>query len=148
MPLSPNYLHRAPHIALFKTELLRKIGGYYGGFHIGYDTMIMNFLLMTGKVSYINQPLYSCVKRPKSLTNSKATAFGSARRRQVRQQQERIYSVAYEMYTRYRSGEVKLSAVFEVIGEMTNRHIAPIERDELIEQSKRLRLILSNLAKK
>src|SRR5262249_13218614 len=62
--LGPRYLHRAPHHALFRAEALRRIGGYYGGYRIGFDTLIMNLLLMTGKLSYVSLPLYNCTARP------------------------------------------------------------------------------------
>ncbi len=49
--------HIANHHGLFRVELLRSVGGFYGGFEIGYDTLLMSLLLMAGRSAYINEPL-------------------------------------------------------------------------------------------
>lgn len=56
--LTYNFDNRASYRGLFKTEVLREIGGTYGGFRIGYGVLLIHFLLMTGRISYISDPLY------------------------------------------------------------------------------------------
>src|SRR5262245_21328844 len=69
-PLGAELEHRSALRGLFRTEALRDIGGCYGGFRIGYDTLLINPLLMTARVSYVDEPLYHRFMRERSLTTN------------------------------------------------------------------------------
>ena len=45
-PLTYQYEFRANNHGLFMAEALRNVGGYYGGFRIAYDRLLINFLLI------------------------------------------------------------------------------------------------------
>ena len=62
---------------MFRREALERIGGYYAGFRMNYDTLLTNFLLMTGRVSFVDEPHYQYVIRPDSLSHSHATGVRS-----------------------------------------------------------------------
>ena len=91
----------APHQALFRTDLLRGIGGYYGGLRIGFDTLLVNMVRMAGRVAYVETPLYHRVTREGSLTSSPETGFGSPARRRAADQITRIYA---EVRAAHRTG--------------------------------------------
>jgi glycosyltransferase involved in cell wall biosynthesis len=105
--LTPRLHHRASHVGLYKTSTLKKIGGYYGGYRIGYDTLLISLLLMTGDITYIDQPLYTRRIRPGSLTTSQTTGMKSYQRNQTHQHLQSIYQIAFKSYRRYLSGHMK-----------------------------------------
>ena len=141
-PLTKRLEHRACHVGLFRSEFLKKIGGYYGGFRIGYDTQILSFLLMAGRISYVDRPLYNRLVRPGSLTNSKATGMKSPARHHVHQQLQEIYSEVYEHYTWYLGGEIGKEAICKLIRQIRSKYLPRDTCAELMEASQRLRTVL------
>jgi glycosyltransferase involved in cell wall biosynthesis len=43
--VNKNFIHRAPHAGLIRTSALARIGGYYGGFRVGWDKLLTNLIL-------------------------------------------------------------------------------------------------------
>jgi glycosyltransferase involved in cell wall biosynthesis len=141
-PLTRRLQHRASHAGLFRSETLRKIGGYYGGFRIGYDTQIMSFLLMVGRISYVDRPLYNRLIRPGSLTRSRATGLRSPTRNRVHRQLQEIYGEAYRHYTRYLRGEIGKEALCRFICQIRSKHLPQDASTELMHAADRLRAVL------
>jgi glycosyltransferase involved in cell wall biosynthesis len=141
-PLTENLRHRASHAGLFRSESLKRIGGYYGGFRIGYDTQIMSLLLMVGRISYVDRPLYNRLVRPDSLTGSRATGLKSPARNQVHRQLQETYSEAYGQYTRYLGGEIGKEALCKFICQIRSKHLPQDAHTELQQASGRLRAVL------
>ena len=82
-PMTETLEHRGTHQGVFRTRSLRAVGGYYGGFRIGYDTLLINFLLMAGRIVYLDQPLYHRMLRPDSLTSAPETGLNSQARQET-----------------------------------------------------------------
>jgi hypothetical protein len=83
---------------LFATSILKEIGGYYGGFRIGYDTFLMNILPMLGRIAYATQPLYNRVMRSGSLTRASETNMRSELRCATRTKLQSLYAEIYHAY--------------------------------------------------
>lgn len=135
-PLTRSFAFRSDHHGLFRTEALRAIGGYYGGFRIGYDTLIMNLLMMLGPVGFVNETLYHRVIRSNSLTTSAATGMRSPRRSAVH---DRLQTLYREAYARYRARGCDGDARAEALSRIATRHVADAERQALAMEAKRLR---------
>lgn len=131
--------HRLSHFGLFRVAALKEIGGFYGGFRISYDTLLMNLLMMTGRVSYVEEPLYTRVIRPDSLTTSQATGLQSAERSRVRRYHDKIFHNAYAAYNRYLAGELSAGELANYIREQSQQHVTAAEQAALNEESARLR---------
>src|SRR5271166_1826071 len=76
--ISEDFLYRAPHHGLVRKTALERIGGYYGGFRVGWDTLLTNVIMMTGSISWIPEQLYYRLVRSDSLTHSTQTGTASA----------------------------------------------------------------------
>jgi glycosyltransferase involved in cell wall biosynthesis len=80
------------HHGLFRTDLLRRLGGYYGGFRVSYDLLMMRVLHLFGELSGTAEPLYHRLRRPGSLTSSPLTRFRSEYREAVEARLREIYA--------------------------------------------------------
>src|SRR5690606_27010176 len=107
---TPAFRHRAHHVGLFRREALLGVGGPYGGFRIGYDTLLVNFALMAGRVAYVRQPLYTYRYRPGSLAHAAGSGLQSAERRGVARTLRGLYGEAYAHYERHRAGALPREA--------------------------------------
>lgn len=136
-PLSERFEFRADHHGLFRSDSLRMIGGNYGGYRIGYDTLLVNLLAMVGEIAYVDQPLYHRQVRANSLTTSQATGMASAQRRQVRNELSSLYAAALRAYRGRPAGDVENLA--EVIREICQARVSDKERTEIAGHSARLR---------
>jgi glycosyltransferase involved in cell wall biosynthesis len=141
-PLTERLQHRASHAGLFRSESLRKIGGYYGGFRIGYDTQIISLLLMVGRISYVDRPLYNRLIRPDSLTRSRATGLRSPARNRVHRQLQEVYGEAYRHYVRYLGGEIGKEALCRLICQIRSKRLSQDATTELMQAADRLRAVL------
>lgn len=83
-PVGPELRYLACHHGLFRRDSLLRLGGYFGGHLIGYDTFVMSLLLMTGRVGVVPRSLYHRRQRDGSLTTAPATGMRSPARREVR----------------------------------------------------------------
>ena len=101
----PQLTHIAYHFGLYRTQPLRAIGGYHGGFRVGYDTLIPALLSLTSRLAYVDVPLYYYDhQREGSLSSSPATGMTSEARRQVLAELGARYAQAYEGFRHYVAG--------------------------------------------
>lgn len=138
-PLSEEYLLRVAHHGLFRVDALRDIGGYYGGFRVGYDAFLMNVLMMTGRISYVEEPLYNCLIRPDSLSRSRETGGRSSIRLNARKQMGQLYREAYGYYNEYLDGSIDEKSFAGLIREICRSRLTEQEKQEIRLQSQRFR---------
>lgn len=104
--IDPSFRLRIPHHGLFRSHVLRSLGGYYGGFPFGYDELLTNLVLMTGRVSRAQGLLYWRRVRATSLTRSPITGMASSMRKAMRSQMGAIYEEVYRDYLWHRSSRI------------------------------------------
>jgi glycosyltransferase involved in cell wall biosynthesis len=143
-PLAAHLEHRAYHTGLFRADALRAVGGYYGGFRIGYDTLLINLLMMIGRLACVNRPLYHRLIHKGSLTTDPATGLCSSVRREVAQLLRQMYVDAFQTYRHYVEGRMELDELCAEIRKITARHVLPEERSTLQAEAMRLRKMLEN----
>jgi glycosyltransferase involved in cell wall biosynthesis len=142
--LTYSFENRASYCGLFRTEALREIGGTYAGFHTGYGVLLLHFLLMTGSVSYIGDPLYHRVIQSDSFKHGTGTRMISATRREVALQLEKLYNETFELYIEYLAGQIEAETLARLIRQICNRGVTQKDQVDLIEESNRLRAILAS----
>ncbi|MFD6530907.1 glycosyltransferase family A protein [Streptomyces sp. NPDC060184] len=92
-PADPDTLRQyCQHHGLFRTELLRRLGGYYGGFRVSYDKLIVAVTHLLGEAAYTRAPVYHRLRRPGSLSTAPETRSGSDYRVGVNTWLRKIYS--------------------------------------------------------
>lgn len=77
------FVHVGSHVALFRTEAIWAVGGYFGGFRLGYDTMLGMTISRLGRPTFVHAPLYTYHQRSDSMTKRSATGHGSRKRRRA-----------------------------------------------------------------
>jgi glycosyltransferase involved in cell wall biosynthesis len=138
------FRYRAPHVGLFRSSQLRNIGGYYGGFRISWDKLIINIFLMTGKVSHVSAPLYCRLVRQESLTHSIATGAMSKYHSDVNKVLRGLYDRCYGHYLDYLAGRLSSSGLAVSIRNICGNHITAQGKRELLAETKRLRQVLAS----
>jgi len=93
--------YRMPHQGLFRTEALRRLGGYYGGFKFNYDTLLTSLFLLAGRVSWSSDHLYWRRLRPTSLFHAPDTGWRSLARQQMHAEMAEFYRHAYRDYQNF-----------------------------------------------
>ena len=137
--LTPHFRHRGNHHALFDTVALRAVGGCYAGFRVGYDTLLVNLMLMAGRVAYCDEALYNRFDHAASLTAAPATGLRSPLRRQAARELEALYRSAWAAYSRYLDGCLDAAALRTCFRDLLTRRIERAERDALERNVARLR---------
>jgi len=137
--ITPEFLYRAPHHGLFRSQALRDVGAYYVGLALSYDRLVTNLLLMTGSASHVNTSLYSRLIRSGSLTHSPATAWNSDRGLREFEKCEWLYSQCYEQYLKFKAGMLSLRALFAFMQELAWSQITDADRASLTSEIERLR---------
>lgn len=145
-PPTARFVHRADHVGLYRVDALREIGGYYGGFRVGYDTLLVNLLLMVGRLAYTEERLYNVELRAGSLTTARATGTSSRARAEVARKLSSLYDEAYAAYCRYVAGEIERPDLVAVLRALTGRHVSAAARAALAAESARLRAVLQSRA--
>jgi len=140
--VAPEFAYRVPHAGLFRSNSIRRVGGYYGGFRIAYDTLLTNLILMTGRVSHVAQPLYYRLVRPESLTHSPLTGFRSAHARKVHRAIVALYRRCFSWYSEYLAGRVDSRRLGEVIRGSIARNISASDSHQLAMETQRLKQAL------
>jgi glycosyltransferase involved in cell wall biosynthesis/predicted O-methyltransferase YrrM len=143
-PLTNELEHRASHFGLYTTQALRRVGGYYGGFRIGYDTLLISLLLMAARVAYLERPLYHWSRRRGSLTMSAATGLRSSQRREVRRQLREMYADALRAYRRHQAGRFDADALAVHIRQLVSARVPAGDRELLAAASARLVPLLAD----
>lgn len=92
-PLGERMDHLAHHAGVYRTTALRQVG-IHPGFRVGYDTLLVNLLAMTGRATVVDTPLYHRVGRRNSLTTAPRTRFGSNHRRAATRRLQQLYRQA------------------------------------------------------
>lgn len=142
-PLGRDFVHRAHHpCALYSSEALRRLGGPFGGFRIGYDSLLVNLLRMTAEIAFEERPLTTYCMRPDSLTASAATGFGTAERERVWAALERVYQEARALHERHLAGAFRRETLAELIRQHIARGIDPADLQTLAREAGRLRALL------
>ena len=141
-PLSSRFEFRSDHHGLFSTEALRSVGGNYGGYRIGYDTLLINLLCMTGEVAYVERPLYNRQVRANSLTTSQITGMRSAKRRQVRAELAEMYAAALKAYRGHVARGNGVASLAAVIRSITAACVTDRERAEIELHAARIRALI------
>ena len=95
-PVSPQLVERAGHQGLYRTDIIRKIGGWYGGYRIGFDTAVLNLVMMVGgQLVSVAEPLYHRdVDRP--VNAFPTTARNTPERRRAIRQLCELHRRAYD----------------------------------------------------
>jgi glycosyltransferase involved in cell wall biosynthesis len=145
-PLTRLLEHRTSHVGLFRTAALRRVGGYYGGFRIGYDTLLVSLLLMTGRPTYLERPLYHRLRRDESLTMSSVTGLRSAQRMEAWRQLRVMYTEALQAYQRQRAGQFDRDALAARIRRVVDARVTAGEREVRAAASSRLAPLLAAAA--
>jgi glycosyltransferase involved in cell wall biosynthesis len=141
--LTNRYCYRAPHHGLFLTSALGDIGGYFGGFHIGWDTLLTNLILMTGTISWTSQPLYYRLIRSDSLTHSSTTGLRSHHAEDVKQRLLALYDLCYEEYIQQRVQADLRSNFLKRLRNISLHYVGSKDRIALNRHADRLRQTLS-----
>jgi hypothetical protein len=141
-PLGPAMEHRATQQGLFRTDALRSVGGFHPGFRIGYDTLLINLLEMTGRVVAVDSPLYHARIRTGSLTTAPATRWGSASRSDAVRRLETLYRRAYRSYQEYLDGSCDETWLADSIRGLAADSTEPADAAAVHEQAARLRRLL------
>lgn len=140
--LTDDFINRASHHGVFRAATVKRLGGYYGGFRINYDTLLTNLLLMVGKVSFVQSPLYHYVLRRDSLSHSPVSGAFSPERIRVRKLQAAIYREALRFYRDWRRGRMTSPELMRRIREASAVRITAQERAELASETARLANLL------
>ena len=77
-------VHAGSHVGLWKTQSLKRIGGYYGGFDTGADTVVVGLMSRLGRPSFLHERLYRARRRSgDSMTQRPETGMNSEARKAV-----------------------------------------------------------------
>jgi glycosyltransferase involved in cell wall biosynthesis len=136
--LTDQYRHRAPHTALFRAELLRRIGGYYAGLHLHFDSLLMNLVMMTGSIVHTACPLYHRLLRPDSITHAPSTGFSSRASWAERKTIASLYESSFGEYKRYLRGQISSEGLTDSIRRRCQSQVATQEWQELAYETNRL----------
>lgn len=67
-------IHVAPHMGLFNTAALLRLGGYAGPVRLGYDTLVVDMAARLGRPAFVHKILYHQHVRHGSMTTTPETA--------------------------------------------------------------------------
>jgi len=81
----PNQIvHTGSHVGLWKSQSLRRLGGYYGGFNLGADTVTVGLMSRLGRPAFVHERLYRARRTSdSSMTSSEETGMQSEARKEV-----------------------------------------------------------------
>ena len=136
--LNEHFVNRAAHHGIFRREALERIGGYYAGFRMNYDTLLTNFLLMTGRVSFVPEPHYQYVIRPDSLSHSQATGVRSPIRIATKLHLAAMYREAFEQYRAWTRQQLSSADFIGRIRQLAARNVTRELRAALDAETARL----------
>ena len=142
-PFTTRFVYRAPHHSLFRTRFLRELGGTYGGFRVAYDSLLMNFVLMAGRLAYVDAPLYHHLLRSDSLAHSEATGIGSPYREQVVRRLRAAYEDVFAYFRLYLRGVIERQDLTRHIRAVVDRLRPPGSTREIGIEANRLSVQLA-----
>jgi len=132
------FKHHINHYGLFRLDALQALGGYYAGFRVGYDTLLISLLLMTTNLAHVKRPLYHRTLRPDSLTTAPETGFRSELRRNTAAALTEMYAEAYLLYGRRNEGKSSSAAMCREIRAMVIRRVEAGEHASLRTEAEHL----------
>src|SRR5260370_31044553 len=144
--LNEEFINRASHHGVFRRQALERIGGYYSGFRMNHDTLLTNLLLMTGKVSFVEAPLYHYVIRSDSLSHSDATGARSHALAHVRAQQAAIYREALHWYRAWSNQQITSTEFVAFVRRLSARGVTAEDRAAIAFETSRLATLLRGSA--
>lgn len=144
-PINFQYRNRGCHCGLFKTSVLRSIGGYYGGFRFGYDTLLVNWLNMIDGIARVDKPLYNRLIRPESLSHCYATGMKSEARKKNNSKLELAYLTTLAAYRRKERGEINNDEFIGSIRKIRDSFVTVENRRRLELETRRLRQHLRDI---
>ncbi len=122
-------VHVGSHVGLWKIESLRAIGGYYGGFRLGADTVVVGLMAQLGRTAFLHEPLYRAKRTPDSMTAKADTAIDSEAR-------DKVWADIHALWDSIKDEPDRLKAAFE---KMTERAAATFKSSS----KPKLRLVFS-----
>jgi len=137
--VTDKFSYRAPHHGLIRVSALRRVGGYYGGFRVGWDVLLTNLILMTGSISWTPEPLYYRLVRSDSLTHSSQTGAQTEYATAVSRCLQEIYKDCYAQYRLRVTGRINRTQLCAAIRHISGRHVSSKERTALMLHAGRLR---------
>lgn len=140
--LTNRFNHHFMHHGLYQTEALYAIGGYDAGLRYAYEMLLTNFILMTGKVAYVDEPLYHRQILPDSVTTSKKSGFRSPLWINEVQQLRGLYQQAFVQYSAYQNGTITYESLTEQICDLAALNVSREEQVALEYEAQRLRSFL------
>jgi glycosyltransferase involved in cell wall biosynthesis len=82
---------------VYTSERVQRAGGIHPGFRVGFDTLFVRMVVMTGPVGISEYPGYHwCQRNGGSLTTASATKFGSPARLAAKRYLQRLDEAAWE----------------------------------------------------
>lgn len=105
-PLTPELRENGPACGLFTRHALERIGARSMGSHPGWDRLFLHFLLMTGHIAYIDEPLYTRTREATSARPTGRSLRSATSRQSAAQKLERLYAAAFRDYLDYLSGSL------------------------------------------
>lgn len=143
-PPGEKFINRLGHYGLFEIRSLKDIGGYFGGFRISYDRLVMNLMLMTGKISFVKEPLYNYCRRHGSLTLDSTTDMHSNARQEALSKLQEIYDKIFPVYLDYSVNKIKKNDFLIIIRQAVRKYLTNESQDELANETARLKEKLQN----
>lgn len=138
-PPGERFINHLGHYGLFEIKSLKDIGGYFGGFRISYDRLIMNLLLMTSTISFVKEPLYNYCRRHNSLTLDPKTDMHSEVRLEAIAKLEEVYNRIFPTYLDYSANKIEKSQLLTTIKQYIGEYITRESQIELAKETARLR---------
>ncbi len=139
------FRHRRCHAGLWDADALRATGGYFGGYRVGWDSMMVNAMALLGElrvgrrsrrepIAWVPEILYTVRERAESLTAAPATCRGSIERTRL--------SVIYRRKWRTMLAARDARNLAAIVRRELVADITPEDDDELELQADRLRQVL------
>ena len=97
---------------------------------------------MTGRVSFLEEPLYQYVIRPDSLSHSPSSGVRSPIRIMTKQQLAAMYREAFEHYRGWMRRTITSAQLNERIRELSRRFVTPQLREAVEFETERLASVL------
>jgi len=141
--ITDEFSYRAPHHGLVRLSALDRIGGYYGGFRIGWDVLLTNLILMTGSISWTPEPLYYRLVRSDSLTHSSQTGAQTEYAAAVSRCLQKIYKDCYAQYRLRVRGRIDRARLCAAIRHISGRYVSSEDRRSLELHASQLRRMMA-----
>jgi hypothetical protein len=141
--LTEQFRYRVPQVGLIRTSCLRDIGGYHGGFRVGWDVLLTNLVLMTGTVSWTPEPLYYRLLRTESLTHSVQTGVESEYAAAVSKCLRQLYGECYAQYQLFRKALIDRDELCYYVRQICGRYVTPEDRMALEAHARNLRRLMA-----